>query len=213
PLQPRQRRGEVHRMLAGAAADLQHLPGTAEMAAQHLEDRAGVALAGGRERLFDWGGHAGTGVRTCPDHRPSTAPRQRREHHRHMSHSRVLPIPPERWAPPAAPLRVDGLVLQPKPELHITLVGNALGRELHHVFGDRTGYLVDEAVAALEWNWTRTGERLLLRRTTGRPGEQVTAHSVIERIRLPAMRQLHRSLGRLLGRELPLPPPHVTLFV
>lgn len=130
-----------------------------------------------------------------------------------MSHSRVLPIPPERWAPPAAPLRVDGLVLQPKPELHITLVGNALGRELHRVFGDRAGPLVEDAVAALDREWVRTGERLLLRRTTGKPGEQVTAHSLIERIRQPAMARLHRELGRLLGRRLPIPPPHVTLYV
>ncbi|KGO98624.1 hypothetical protein [Novilysobacter defluvii] len=130
-----------------------------------------------------------------------------------MSHSHVLPIPPGRWAPPTAPLELGDLVLQPKPELHITLVGNALGRELHEVFGDRAGALVEDAVAALDWDWERTGERLLLRRTTGRPGGQVTAHSLIECIRLPAMRRLHRELGRLLGRRLPVPPPHVTLYV
>ena len=130
-----------------------------------------------------------------------------------MSYSHVLPIPPDRWAPPSGPLRLDGLVLQPKPELHITLVGNALGRELHRVFGDRAGALAESAVAALDWEWVRTGERLLLRRTTGKPGEQVTAHSLIERIRLPAMARLHREMGRLLGRRLPVPPPHVTLYV
>ncbi|QOW19578.1 hypothetical protein INQ41_00275 [Lysobacter ciconiae] len=37
--------------------------------------------------------------------------------------------------------------------------------------------------------------------------------SIIELIQLPAMRPFHQALGRLLGRQLPLPPPHVTLYI
>ena len=56
PAQPRHRRGEVHRVLAGAAADLQHLARVREVLAQHRQDRLAVALAGGG---MGSGGHRG----------------------------------------------------------------------------------------------------------------------------------------------------------
>lgn len=127
--------------------------------------------------------------------------------------SRTLPIPPRRWAPPDAPVRVEGLHLDPKPELHITLVGNALGRELHATFGRHADALLDGAVAAQEWDWARTGRQLLLRKASRVDGAVVTTHSIIELIELPAMAGLHRALGHALGRQLPVPPPHVTLYV
>jgi hypothetical protein len=49
-------------MLAGAAADLEHVPAFSEMALQHRQDRLAVALAGGRE------GFRGV-VRGVGDHR------------------------------------------------------------------------------------------------------------------------------------------------
>lgn len=135
----------------------------------------------------------------------------------------VLPIDPARWAPPRAPVTVDGIVLAPKPELHVTLIGSALGRELRAAFG--AGWLdaaVGAAFQASDWRFTRTGRCWLLRRRYGaadmpragggNSGSRV-AHSIIERIDLPAMAPFHHALGRLLGRQLPVPPPHVTLYV
>ncbi len=44
-------------------------------------------------------------------------------------------------------------------------------------------------------------------------GERTMFRSVIERVEMPAMARFHFALGKLLGRELAVPPPHVTLFI
>jgi hypothetical protein len=123
----------------------------------------------------------------------------------------VLPVPPGRWPPPADGVRLDGLAFDPKPELHVTLVGSALGRELLATFGGSTIALVDAARDAIDWRFERGGRRLLLRKTLIEHGHTTVAHSIIELVDLPAMACFHRRLGRLLGRQLPVPPPHVTL--
>lgn len=127
---------------------------------------------------------------------------------------RILPIDPADWPPPAAGVRIGGIALEPKPELHVTLIGKALAAELQAALDAQAHARIEAAVAAQDWRFERGGARLLLRKPfTGDDGRRVVAHSVIERIRLPAMARLHQDLGRLLGRQLPVPPPHVTLYV
>lgn len=121
----------------------------------------------------------------------------------------ILPIPPDCWAPPTAPITVAGLALMPKPELHITLIGRALGAELQATFGQAVAAgMVSKAFAAGDWSFARSGRYLLLRKTD----PAGIAHSIIELIALPAMAALHTALGRHLGRQLPVPPAHVTLY-
>ena len=118
----------------------------------------------------------------------------------------MLPVAPGAIPVPGGPVTVDGVTLHPKHELHITLVGRALGRELAGVDGVRGAF------EALDWGWTRSGGRTLLRApptSRGRPDR----YAVIEHVDLPAMGRFHGALGRLLGRTLPVPPPHVTLLV
>ncbi|MET0809176.1 MAG: hypothetical protein ABWX93_10515 [Pseudoxanthomonas sp.] len=125
----------------------------------------------------------------------------------------VLPMPVEAWAPPIAGIMLEGVEFEPKPELHVTLVGGALGRELHAAFG--TGALERATRAALDaqdWSFTRPGRRLLLQKAAGGRGNPKVIHSVIECIHMPAMARFHAALGVLLGRQLTVPPPHVTLF-
>lgn len=124
----------------------------------------------------------------------------------------VLPVPAERWTPPGDGIRLDGLAFDPKTELHITLVGTALGRELHAVFGASARAVVDAAFAAQDWRFRRTGRHLLLRRTYVENGQALLVHSIVELIELPAMAAFHRTLGRALGRQLPVPPAHVTQY-
>jgi hypothetical protein len=126
--------------------------------------------------------------------------------------TRVLPIDPAAWPPPAAPLVLDALAFEPKPELHLTLVGRALGRELQAVFGARARALVEATFGARDWRFARTGRRLLLRKAFVDDGAARVAHSIVELVELPAMASFHRELGRALGRQLPVPPPHVTLY-
>ena len=128
--------------------------------------------------------------------------------------SLVLPIAPETWAPPRQGVEVDGVALAPKSELHITVIGGRLGRELRATCAaPRLATAVEAALDALDWRFTRSGRHWLLRQPYIEGGRQHFAHAIIERVELPAMAPFHRDLGRLLGRQLPVPPPHVTLYV
>ena len=132
-------------------------------------------------------------------------------------HTLLLPISPKAWAPPERGVTVDGITFLPKAELHVTLIGSQLGRELHATFAAHflRAYL-DGAFSSRDWQFVPGGPLLLLAqrvrdRETPDAGEFSRA-SIIELIQLPAMQSFHRELGRLLGRQLAVPPPHVTLF-
>lgn len=124
----------------------------------------------------------------------------------------VLPL---HRAPPAQPLELAEVTLVPKAELHATLIGRGLAARLERSF-DR-GWLearLHGAFDRLDWRWAPTGEFHLLCRTAQRDdGTRAEVWSVIERLQMPALAGLHRSIGRWLGSQLALPPPHVTLYV
>ena len=127
--------------------------------------------------------------------------------------SLILPIARGDWPPPDAPITIDGIRLQPKAELHVTLVGTALGEELlRSVARPRLHDTVARTLATHGTHPRRTGSLHLLRKPFAEDGRSGVAHSVIEHVRLPAMAPLHAALGRLLGRQLPVPPTHVTLY-
>lgn len=128
--------------------------------------------------------------------------------------SLVLPIAPDCWAPPPDAVEIDGIAFTPKSELHITVIGNRLGRELRGAFAAPwLSAAVAEMLDAQDWRFARSGRHWLLRKPFVEAGRRRVAHSIIERVELPAMAPFHRELGRLLGRQLPVPPPHVTLYV
>ena len=118
----------------------------------------------------------------------------------------LLPVPAASWPPPSAPLRLDGIAFLPKRELHVTLVGRALGAALRDAGLRATAA---SACAGLDWRFVRLTQWLRLEKRAG--GRR--RHSIIELVDLPAMATLHARLGAMLGRVLPVPPPHVTLYV
>ena len=127
--------------------------------------------------------------------------------------SLILPVARADWPPPTVPVTLDGITLQPKPELHVTLVGTSLGEELRRsVARPRLHDTVARALAIHDTHPLRTGVLHLLRKPFDQDGHGGVAHSVIEHVHLPAMALLHAALGRLLGRQLPVPPTHVTLY-
>lgn len=159
-------------------------------------------------------------VPACPD--VDQQPRARLVHDRPMDlarppHTLLLPIKPDVWEPPTSPIDIDGIVYAPKHELHVTLIGSRLGYELHTTLAP--AFLHDRIARALadqDWNFQRTGRLVQLAHPSAAGREANSSvplrGSVIALIELPAMRLFHQALGRLLGRELPLPPPHVTLY-
>ena len=126
------------------------------------------------------------------------------------THSLVLPIDD---APPTDTRDIDGRRFEPKDELHITLVGRRIGAELHRALGDRLDAATRPAFDALDWSHARTGEQVLIE-TRGRrdDGSEGVIATIVEHVDLPALPYFHRWLGGLLGRELPVPPAHVTLY-
>ena len=122
----------------------------------------------------------------------------------------VLPLDD---APPGAPLDVDGRRFEPKDELHVTLVGPKLGAELQRVLGARLDAATRPAFDALDWSVERSGERLLVEKPgTTDDGARGTVASVIELVEILALDFYYRWLGDLLGRQLAVPPAHVTLY-
>ena len=117
----------------------------------------------------------------------------------------LLPVAATVWPPPVAPLQLDGIAFAPKRELHVTVVGRALGAHLHEA-----GLQVEalDVAATLDWRFERCGQWLRLEASAG--GRR--RHSIIERIALPALATLHARLGARLGRQLAVPPAHVTLY-
>ena len=125
----------------------------------------------------------------------------------------VLPVPVSVWAPPAGGVTLEGVDFEPKRELHVTLVGGALGRELHAALDGRAVERASRAAfEAQDWSFERRGRWLLLRKQAGGASRTAVLHSVIECVEMPAMARFHAAIGVLLGRELSVPPPHVTLF-
>lgn len=118
----------------------------------------------------------------------------------------VIPVAPGAWPPPAAAVVVAGVRFEPKRELHVTVVGKALGARLRERCDEGE---VAAAFAAQDWSFQRTRCLLHLRRVV----DGATEQSLIERIAQPAMAMFHAVLSRLLGEALPVPPPHVTLYV
>ena len=124
----------------------------------------------------------------------------------------LLRIDPADWPPPVRGLELDGVRFAPKDELHVTLVGRVLGESLRNAVaeGRVAASEVENAIAAQDWEFRRGGGFLRIQKRA-RGGDVIG--SVIERVAMPAMAGLHARLGELVGRELPVPPPHVTLYV
>ena len=123
----------------------------------------------------------------------------------------LLAIAPDAWRPPSRGVRVDEIDFAPKTELHATIVGRGLGAEVRAAMAgdDALESAIDAAMASLDWSWIRRRAWWLLCKRDGRAAKA----SIVETIELPAMHGFHARLGTLLGRALPVPPPHVTLYV
>jgi hypothetical protein len=123
----------------------------------------------------------------------------------------LLAIPPQAWRPPSRGVRADGIEFAPKTELHVTIVGRALGAQAHAAMAadPALAAAIDATVSSFDWSWTRDRAWWLLRKRDGGADKA----SIVETVAMPAMSAFHARLGTLLGRTLPVPPPHVTLYV
>lgn len=122
----------------------------------------------------------------------------------------VVPLDPAEWPPPAHAVSLDGTRFDPKRELHVTVLGSALGARISGLVACRalSELMLVDAFEAYDWTPVRT--HTLLRLAKDEDGTCV--ESLIEPLTLPALAKFHVALGELLGEKLPPPPPHVTLY-
>lgn len=126
----------------------------------------------------------------------------------------LLPIDVAAWPAPTVPVLLDGHHFVPKHELHVTLVGRALGQQLLASPGERRyrTLVLRTAYESLDWSYTRSGVLVRLEKHGAEGGPDDRMGAIIELIDLPALDDFYRQLGLLLGREISVPPPHVTLY-
>jgi hypothetical protein len=117
------------------------------------------------------------------------------------------------WPTPTAALTFDGLTLQPKAELHVTLASSALVAELAAATAGAPQAWLASAWAQCDPRVLRTGQYWLLHKHTDKAPWQHGSWSVIETVLLPGQPAFQRALERRLGRQLPVPPAHVTWYV
>lgn len=112
-----------------------------------------------------------------------------------------------------APITVDGIILQPKTEFHLTLANSALVAELAQaVPGDALAWL--QAVwAAGDTRILPTGLYTLLHKRPDRAPWAGGSWSLVETVIVPGQEAFLRRLEKQLGRQLPRPPAHVTTQV
>lgn len=122
----------------------------------------------------------------------------------------LLAIAPQALPLPVAAFELDGIALQRKRELHVTIVGTALGARLRGAVAADASVRarIEVAIACLEWEWRRRRAWSLIAMRDAAS----CRHALIEAIELPAMDAFHRHLGDALAAVLPVPPPHVTLY-
>lgn len=127
-------------------------------------------------------------------------------------HTLVLNIPASLWPPPTGDVQVDGLTFSPKDELHVTLMGQALFDEMHAQLSLRVRRRLLAEARTWQWRIDRTGElRLLEHHDPTQPGSP-PARSIVETIDLVGAEDFYRLHEQHSGRQLPRPPPHVTLY-
>ncbi|MBB1472592.1 hypothetical protein H5368_06075 [Luteimonas sp. MC1782] len=107
-------------------------------------------------------------------------------------------------------LRLDGLVLEQKHELHVTLLNHATAS----VVLDRLDPpAVADAFAAFDWRIIPTQRYALVHKTKDEWDGPLQAWAVIEHLQMPAFAAFRDRLARASGLALDCGIPHVTLYV
>lgn len=128
------------------------------------------------------------------------------------NHTLVLNIPAALWPPPTREVEIDGETYAPKDELHVTLLGHALFDEMHAQLSLRVRRRLWAEARTWQWRIDRTGELHLLEHFDPSTPGASSARSIVETIDLVGAEDFYRLHEQHSGRQLPRPPPHVTLY-
>ena len=107
---------------------------------------------------------------------------------------------------------INGQRFVRKDELHVTLIGSRLGRQIQDSFLQKPAKEenIKTIFEAIDWSYTRSGPVHQLARMRG----AVRQGSIIMLIDMPGMKQFYDTLIKqgYIDKDTPLPPAHVTLY-
>ena len=115
------------------------------------------------------------------------------------------------------PLNFGGKTFLPKKETHITVFGSTEATELQQMMQRDPAVETDiiQAFENTDWSYTTTSEyRHLVRTAKNEAADHATEQSIIVLIEMDGMSVFYEKLKtlNLIDRDLPVPPPHVTLY-
>ncbi|MBJ6982635.1 hypothetical protein [Luteimonas sp. MC1572] len=124
----------------------------------------------------------------------------------------LLPLEKRELLPADMPqrLRLDGLVLEQKHELHVTLLNRATATA---VLERLDAAAVADAFAALDWQHIATRRFALVHKTKDEWDGPLQAWAVIEHLQMPAFAAFRHRLAQATRLPLDCGIPHVTLYV
>lgn len=124
----------------------------------------------------------------------------------------LINLDPDAFCLSERDIEVDGAVFTPKDELHVTLIGTKLGSIiLEKVKQDKSiDGLLGKAFEDIDWSFEQTGPVHILSRKKGK----IFQKSIIMLIEMPGVAEFYQQLmlRGLIDAEIPLPPPHVTMY-
>jgi hypothetical protein len=101
---------------------------------------------------------------------------------------------------------------EPKDETHITIIGFRVGRIIKGLSEGKKD-AINNLIAATNFSFTRTGDLFTITKDYPENKYQKahTRQAVVETINLPALNNFYKKLSEIVGQELEVPFPHITI--
>ncbi|MGD8581453.1 MAG: hypothetical protein PVF06_02360 [Gammaproteobacteria bacterium] len=114
-------------------------------------------------------------------------------------------------------LQYNGRIFVPKQEAHVTVWGSELGTKLLQQFiqHPELEQKIRMAFENTDWSYQKTSDLRHLARKKAIPGkDDITEETIIMLIKMEGMAVFYSKLKDLglIGKDHPVPPPHVTLY-
>lgn len=121
----------------------------------------------------------------------------------------LLAVADSRDWPATSTLDLDGVVLQRKTELHVTLLGRGLAAAVR---ARLDAAQIRSLASKFDWSLRRTGNGSVLRKTKLEHAPALPCASVVEWVDLPAFSRFRQALAEAGQVSIPETLPHVTLY-
>lgn len=108
---------------------------------------------------------------------------------------------------------------QPKDEVHITIIGKALAREISELAKRKPEirFKIQKAIDETDWSYKKINKFYHVSKDKEKEDEEgnpriVHAESIIQMVEVPQVEKFIEKLESILGHKIEIPPTHVTLY-